>query len=135
MERWLADAGDLLVHLPEHRAALAALRARGRAVVVREPGINPMMTKLLVTERVREAALAELRAPEIPAERSAYLTFIRDQANRRIGVLERAAEARPSYRYDLPEDQWLDDNLAELVARLAALDVEGDDFTALEAEE
>jgi formylglycine-generating enzyme required for sulfatase activity len=122
LEHWLADADDVVGRLPRHRAALAALRERARAVVRREPGIDPVMDDLLACERVREAARLELQEPAVIEVRRAELVRVIEEASRRIPLLEKSVESRPSWQHDRIEDQWLDENLAALVARVAALD-------------
>jgi formylglycine-generating enzyme required for sulfatase activity len=122
LERWLADARELLKRLPEHRAALAVLRERGRVVVEREPGIDPAIDRLLHVERVRAAAEQELAAGSAPDSRRAHLSAVSEEARRRIPVLERAAATPSRFRYRSPEDQWLDHNLSRLVAGLEALE-------------
>jgi formylglycine-generating enzyme required for sulfatase activity len=121
LERWLSDATVLLDRLPEHRAALAALRTHGRAVVLREPGIDPAMDEMLAYERVRDAARLELREPTAGEARRAHLGRIVEEASRRIAGLEPTLESRPSWRYDRVEDEWLDENLHALVTKVAAL--------------
>ena len=108
--------------LPEHQAALAALRRRGTpASLEREPGVDPVIDRLRHT---RGSATppgggplprrsSERRAGEHRRRRSTC-------GAARPGV-RREAASRPVYRFAAVEDQWVHDNLERLVARLEDL--------------
>ena len=80
LERWLADAGDVLARLPGHRAALEELRARGTRAAIREPGLDPVVDDLLHAERVLGAARAEVAGPATPSERRARVDVVAKKA-------------------------------------------------------
>jgi formylglycine-generating enzyme required for sulfatase activity len=131
LERWLADAARLLERLDGHRQALDELRRNALPVktAVGSPGqavnSDPEGGPMERARWVLEAARAELQAPELSAERSVHLRRTLEVAAERLKVLEVRAAANPTWKFVRAEDQWVHDNLAQLVERLELLDAGG----------
>ena len=121
MERWIADARALLARLPEHRAALAALRLRGRSTDFRPPGADAAADDIRNLSRFRDAARSSLDAPGLGEPRLASLRTFVSEADAEIADLEKELASRPVFEFDDVRDQSIEDNLGRLVERLDAL--------------
>jgi formylglycine-generating enzyme required for sulfatase activity len=122
MERWLVDARALLKRLPEHRAALAALRRRGRPLRDRPPFSDPAADAIRYLTPFRDVAEARLRAGVLTEARRKYLQNYLSDAAAMTSDLEKDLASRPVFVYDDVKDQSLEDNLGRLVQRLEALE-------------
>ena len=122
MERWIADARALLARLPEHRAALAALRRRGRSTDFRPPGADAAADDIRNLSRFRDAARSSLDAPGLGEPRLASLRTFVSEADAEIADLEKELASRPVFEFDDVRDQSIEDNLGRLVERLDALE-------------
>ena len=93
MRRWLDDARAVLARLPQHRAALGALRKKGEAAVELVPGVDPAIDTILHVRCVRDAAAAQLAAGASPESRAAYLKRTVIEADARMPASSRLPRA------------------------------------------
>ncbi|MFT5462562.1 MAG: serine/threonine protein kinase/formylglycine-generating enzyme required for sulfatase activity [Planctomycetota bacterium] len=134
MDEWLAEAGELLIGVPEHELDLASLRTE--AASVSDEGVAEALARsdrrreyedagvILSQPEAEIAALTEGEGEE-PTDAQGRITLIaeRDSLLALRAEIEDAARTTVQWRFpDDPGKQWRHDNLAVLVEGARALE-------------